>query len=109
MVPGKKIFKCFTIYGHGSHLGHVTSIMLYLQANIKNLAENDPGILRKASLIPYVIGLGPRSTNDLDLQYTHLVINSFSFRSQAAIISEKNPLFSLFPIEKPKLQNLTLP
>ena len=27
-VPEKKIFKVFfTIYGHGSHLGHVTSIM----------------------------------------------------------------------------------
>ena len=27
-VPEKKIFKGFlTIYGHGSHLGHVTSIM----------------------------------------------------------------------------------
>ena len=27
-VPEKKIFEgFFTIYGHGSHLGHVTSIM----------------------------------------------------------------------------------
>ena len=24
LVPGKKIFKVFTIYGHGGHLGHVT-------------------------------------------------------------------------------------
>ena len=53
--------------------------------------------------------------NDLDLQYSHTFINSISclhlptFRSQAAIVSEKNPLFSLFPIEKPKLPNLTLP
>ena len=23
LFPGKKIIKCFTIYGHGSHLGHV--------------------------------------------------------------------------------------
>ena len=23
----EKIFKCFTIYGRGGHLGHVTSIM----------------------------------------------------------------------------------
>ena len=30
LVPGKMIFKMFTIYGHDmySHLGHVTSIML---------------------------------------------------------------------------------
>ena len=27
-VPEKKILKGFTIYGHGGHLGHVTSIML---------------------------------------------------------------------------------
>ena len=36
--------------------------------------------------------------------FTHLL----KFRSQAAILSEKT-LFSLFPIEKPKLPNLTLP
>ena len=30
-----------------------------------------------------------------------------TFRSQASIVSE-NPLFSLFPIEKPKFPNLTL-
>ena len=23
-VPEEKILKCFTIYGHGGHLGHVT-------------------------------------------------------------------------------------
>ena len=26
-VPGKKIFEGFLPYGHGGHLGHVTSIM----------------------------------------------------------------------------------
>ena len=26
LVPGKNILKCFTIYGHGSHFGYVTSI-----------------------------------------------------------------------------------
>ena len=58
--------------------------------------------------------LGPRSRNDLDLQYSHIFINvircllQLAFRSLAAILSE-NPLFSLFPIEKPKLPNLTLP
>ena len=31
-----------------------------------------------------------------------------TFRSQASIVS-KNPLFSLFPIEKPKFPNVTLP
>ena len=45
-----------TIYGHGSHLGHVTSIMLmnfhflvlYLQAYIQNLAENGPVVAEKS-------------------------------------------------------------
>ena len=62
----------------------------------------------------YVHDLGPRSRNDLDLQYSHTFIKSFSclylptFRSQASIVSE-NRLFSLFPIEKPMFPNLTLP
>ena len=52
--------------------------------------------------------LEPRSRNYLDLQYSHIFIQSICLRSLAAIVSE-NPLFSLFPIEKPKLPNLTLP
>ena len=49
-----------------------------------------------------------------DFEYSHTFINSISclhlptFRSQAAIVSEKSTVF-LFPIEKPELQNLTLP
>ena len=52
--------------------------------------------------------------DDLDLQYSHTFINSISclhlptFGSLAAIVSEKSTV-SLFPIEKPKLPNLTLP
>ena len=62
----------------------------------------------------YVHDLGPRSKYDLDLQYSLTFINSFSclylpiFRSLAAIVSEKSTI-SLFPIEKPKFPNLTLP
>ena len=56
----------------------------------------------------YVHDLGPRSRNDLDLQYSHIFIKSICLRSLAAIVSE-NPLFSLFAIDKPKLSNLTLP
>ena len=56
----------------------------------------------------YVHDLGPRSRNDLDLQYSHIFIKSICLRSLAAIVSE-NPLFSFFPKEKPKLPNLTLP
>ena len=28
LVPGKKILKCFTIYGHENHIGQVTNMML---------------------------------------------------------------------------------
>ena len=39
--------------------------------------------------------LGPRSRNDLDLQYTQIfVLNLISFRSQAAIVSEKSTVFT---------------
>ena len=60
----------------------------------------------------YVHYLDPRSRNDIDLQYSHIFMYSIrcllllTFRSLAAIVSE-NPLFLLFPIEKPKLPHLT--
>ena len=61
----------------------------------------------------YVHDLGPSSRNDLDLQYSHTFIYVIrcllllTFRSLAAIVSEKSTVFT-FPIEKPKLPNLTL-
>ena len=48
----------------------------------------------------YVHDLGPRSRNDLDLQYSHTFINSNrclllpTFRSLAAIVSEKSTVFT---------------
>ena len=107
--------RVFTIYGHGGHLGHVTSIMssdfhfLVLEAFIQSLVQNSTVFSEKIRFeFLYVHDLGPRSRNDLDLQYSHIFIVSICLRSLAAIVSE-NPLFSLFPIEKPKLSNLTLP
>ena len=44
--------------------------------------------------------LGPRSRNDLDLQYSHIFIYSIrcllqlTFRSLAAIVSEKSTVFT---------------
>ena len=44
--------------------------------------------------------LGPRSRNDLDLQYSHTFMKSISclylpaFRSQASIVSEKSTVFT---------------
>ena len=60
----------------------------------------------------YVYDLGPRSSNDLDLQYLHTFMTSISclylpiFRSHASIVTEKSTVFT-FPIEKPKFPNLT--
>ena len=62
----------------------------------------------------YVHNLGSMSRNDLDLQYSHTFIKSFSclylptFRSQASIVSEKSTVFT-FSHKKPKFPNLTLP
>ena len=50
----RRNIKGFTIYGHGSHLGHVISIMLIdfhylvLQAYIQNLADNGPVVTEKS-------------------------------------------------------------
>ena len=63
----------------------------------------------------YVHNLGPRSRNSHYLQYSHIFIYSIrcllllTFRSLAAIGSEKSTVFTFFPIEKPKLSNLTVP
>ena len=54
----------------------------------------------------YVHKLGPRSRNDLDLQYSHTFIYSIrcllisTFRSLAAIVSEKPTVFT-FSYRKP--------
>ena len=48
----------------------------------------------------YEYDLGPRSSNDLDLQYSHTFICSIrclllqTFRSLAAIVSEKSTVFT---------------
>ena len=42
----------------------------------------------------YVHDLGPRSRNDLDIQYSHIFIKSICLRSLAAIVSEKSTVFT---------------
>ena len=100
--------KVITIYGRGGHLGHVTSIMLitifislYLKVFIQNLVQNGTVVSEKIRFyFLYVHDLGPRSRNDIDLQYSHTFIESFSclylptFRSQASIVSEKSTVFT---------------
>ena len=88
---------------------------LYLKAFIQNLIQNGTVVSEKIWFeFLYVNDLGPRSRNDLDLQYSHTFMKSISclylptFRSQGSIVSAKSTV-SLFPIEKPKFPNLTLP
>ena len=90
-------------------------IPLYLKACIQNRFQIGTEVSEKIRFeFLYVHDLGPRSSNDLDLQYSHNLIYSITclllptFKSLVAIFL-KNPLFSLFPIEKPMLPNLTLP
>ena len=54
----------------------------------------------------YVHDLGPRSRNDLDLQYSHTFIYVIrcqlllTFRSLAAIVSEKSTVFTFYAPKK---------
>ena len=70
------------MYGHGGHLGHVTSIMsldfhfLYLKAFIQNLVQISTVVSEKIRFeFLYVHDLGPRSRKDLDLQNSLTFIN----------------------------------
>ena len=65
------------------------------------LSETDPVVSEKIQFeFLYEHNLGPRSRNDLDLQYSHIFINSIrcllllTFRSLAAIVSEKSTVFT---------------
>ena len=82
-------------------LCHQIFISLYLKAFIKNLVQIGTVVSEKIRFeFLYVHCLGPRSRNDLDLQYSHTFIYSFrclllpTFRSLAAIDSEKSTVFT---------------
>ena len=75
----------FTIYGHGGHLGHVTRIMLtnfhFLvpESFHTKLVQNGTVVSEKIWFeFLYVHNLGPRSSNDIDLQYSHTFMKSIS-------------------------------
>ena len=77
---------------------------MYLKVYKQNLVNNGPEVSEKRKFyFSYINGLGPRSRNDLDLQYSHTFLNSNSclhlstFRSQAAIVSEKSTVFTFSP------------
>ena len=100
--------RVFTIYGHGGHLGHVTSIMssdfhflVHESFQLKKLVQIGTVASEKIQFeFLYVHDLGPRSRNDLDLQYSLTFIKSFrclllpTLRSLAAIVSEKATVFT---------------
>ena len=80
---------------------HQIFISLYLKAFIQSLVQIstvDSEIFQFKFL--YIHDLGPRSRNDLDLQYSHIFIYSIrcllllTFRSLAAILSEKSTVFT---------------
>ena len=104
-VPGKIFKEFFTIYGRGGHLGHVTSIMssdfhfLVPESFHKNLVQIGTVVSEKIWFsFLYVHDLGPRSRNDLDLQYLHTFIIRglllITFRSLAALVSENSTVFT---------------
>ena len=70
-------------------------ISLYLKAFIQSLVQINTLVSEKIQFeYLYVHDLGPRSRNDLDLQYSHIFIKSICLRSLAAIVSEKSTVFT---------------
>ena len=80
---------------------HQIFIFMYLKAIIQSFGQNGTVVSEKIQFeFLYVHDLGPRSRNDLDLQYSHIFIYSIrcllllTFRSLAAIVSEKSTVFT---------------
>ena len=103
----RRFLKVFTIYGHGGHHGYVTSIMssnfhlLVPESSHTKFVQIGTVVSEKVQFeFLYVHDLGPRSRNDIDLQYSHIFIYSIRcllllhFRSLAAIVSEKSTVFT---------------
>ena len=70
--------RVFTIYGHGGHLGHVIRLSFLVPESFhKNLVQIGKVVSEKIRFeFLYVHDLGPRSRNDLDLQYSHTYLYS---------------------------------
>ena len=108
-VP-EKIFKGFLPYvGMAAILVmepascHQIFISLNLKAFIQNLVQISTVVSEKIRFeFLYVHDLGPKSRNDLDLQYSHIFIFSIrcllllAFRSLAAIVSEISTVFTFY-------------
>ena len=104
----KKIFKGFYHIWRGGHLGHVSSIMssdfhFVVHESFHTKFGHQIGTVVSEKIqfeFRYIHDLGPRSRNDLDLQYSHIFIYSIrwllqlTFRSLAAIVSETSTVFT---------------
>ena len=102
-VLEKKIFEVFfTIYGRGDHPGNVTQmpqsnfLSPYPRLHIK--FGFDRAVVSE-KMFEIVDDLRRRTT-----EHGYTISSPTSLQLRGA----KNPLFSLFPIEKPKLPNLSL-
>ena len=80
---------------------HQIFISLCLKAFVKNLVQIGKVFSQKSQFeILYVHDVGPRSRNYIDLQYSHTFIYLIryllllTFRSMAAIVSEKSTVFT---------------
>ena len=87
---------------------------MFLKSFIKNLVQIVTVVSEKIRLeFLYVHDLGPRSRNDIDLQYSHTFIYSIrcllllTFRSLAAIVSEKSTVLP-FSYRKAQVTKLDL-
>ena len=119
-VLEKKIFEGFLPYmGVAAILVmwpascHQIFISLYLKAFIQRFGQIGTAVSEKIQFeFLYVHDIGPRSRNDLDLQYSHIFIYSIrcmlllTFRSLAAIGSEKSTVFTFSSVNIFKLEYL---
>ena len=87
---------------------------MYLKAFIQTLVQIGTVVSEKIQFeFLYVHDLGPRSRNDLDIQYSHIFTYSIkcllllTFRSVAAISSEKFTVFT-FSYRKTKVTKFDL-
>ena len=90
---------------------HQIFTSLYLKAFIQNLVQIGKVVSEKIRFeFLYLHDLGPKSSNGLDLQYSHIFIYSSrclllpTSRSLAATVSEKSHCFHFFPIKSPCYQ-----
>ena len=80
---------------------HQIFISMYHKAFVQSFGQIGTVVSEKIQFeFLYVHDLGPRSRNDLDLQYSHIFIYSIrcmlllTFRSLVAIVSEKSTVFT---------------